>query len=305
MYLLQRFAWVMVAGISLLVALFGLFRFLAEVGESPLRYVVQDVAVIAAGLMGLALAWRRGRNLKAVHEVELAQVRQFTGHKLEASARPVMQALALGVFVALAAGCTLLFLRHPQEWVLGLLSGAFVLALVMMVPMVMSYHRRGRPALRLDSRGLEHAWFGEVPWSDVHGIFHKQVTVKHTTIHSLLLGVSQPGRYLVRMPRVARVLTGKWSLPRGRFGVIEIPLNPLDKDPVLVVNAAEALRDRVSPSRLAYWHPSLDDETIAIGLETEYLGQNPDRLPVEEILRRMEALQPRMQAITDRLVRRR
>lgn len=305
MYLLQRVAWVSVAGISLLVALYGLFRFLVEVGESPLRYVVQDAAVFAAGVMGMVLSWRRGRSLKAMREAALDQARQFTGHALEASALPVRQALALAVIGALAAGCILMYLQKPGDMLLGFLSGAFLLLFVLMVPMVMSHYRRGRPALRLDGRGVDHAWFGEVPWTDVHGIFHKQFTIKYTTVHSLLLGVSQPGRYLGRMPWIARVMAGKWSLPRGRFGVIEIPLNPLDQDPLLVVNAAEALRDRVSPSRLRYWHPSLDDESIAIGLETEYLGQNPDRLPDEELLQRMEALRPRMQAMADRLLRRR
>ena len=309
MYFLQRFAWVLVAGLSLLVALFGLFRFLVEVGHSPLRYVVQDAAVFAAGVMGMVLGWRRGRQLKAAHEAELDQARRFTGRELVASARPIKQILALAVFGALAVGSTLMSLASgndvPQRLLTGALAVFFVVLLLLMIPMVTSLYRRGRPALRMDGRGIEHAWFGEVPWSDVYGIFHRQFTVKYTTVHSLLLGVSQPARYLSRMPWFARVMTGKWTLPRGRFGYIEIALNPLDKEPLQVVKAAEALRDRVSPSRLPYWHPSLDDESIAVGLEIEYVGQNPDRLPDDEILRRMEALQPRIQAMTDRLVRRR
>lgn len=305
MYLLQRFAWVAAAGVSLLVALFGLFRFLVEVGESPLRYVAQDAAVFAAGVIGIVLCWRRGKQLRAAHEAELDEVRRFTGSKLEASARPVVQVLAVGVFGALAAGCTLMYLSQPGNVILGLLAAGLSLVFVLMVLMAMSYHRRGRPALRLDGRGVDHVWFGEVPWPDVHGIFHKQFTIKHTTVHSLLLGVSQPGRYVARMPWIARLMTGKASLPRGRFGYVEIPLNPLDKDPVQVVNAAEALRDRVSPARLGYWYPLLDDESIAVGLEMEYVGKNPDRLPEEEILQRMLALQPRLQAMTDRIVQRR
>jgi len=305
MYLVQRFFWVMLAGVSLLLALFGLFRFLVDVGESPLRYVVQDAAVFAAGVLGMALCWRQGRKLKALREAALDEARRFAGHVLEASARPAIQALALGVFGALAAGCTLMFLHKPGDLALGLLSVGFALLFALMVPMALSQHRRGRPGLRLDGRGVDHVWFGEVPWSDVHGIFHKQFTIKYTTVHSLLLGVPQPARYVARMPWIARLMTGKWTLPRGRFGYIEIGLNPLDKDPLHVVNAAQALRDKVSPSRLPYWHPALDDESIAVGLEVEYLGHNPDRLPDDEILRRMEALQPRFQAMTDRLVRRR
>jgi hypothetical protein len=305
MYLLQRFAWVLVAGISLLVALYGLLRFVVEVGESPLRYVVQDAALLAAGVLGMAFCWRRGKQLDAAREAGLDEVRRFTGRELEASARPARQVLALVVFGALAAGFTLMFLDQPGQWMLGMLSIFFLLLFALMVPMVMSFYRRGRPALRLDHRGVDHVWFGQVPWTDVHGIFYKKVTVKHTTIHSLLLGVSQPGRYVARMPWIARLMTGKWSLPRGRFGYVEIPLNPLNKDPVQVMNAAEALRDQVSPSRLGYWYPALDDESIAVGLEIDYVGKNPDRLPEDELLQRMEALQPRIQAMTDRLVRRR
>jgi hypothetical protein len=79
MYLLQRFAWVLVAGISLLVALFGLIRFLAEVGEAPVRYVVQDAALFAAGVIGMALCWRRGKQLEAAREA---------GPRLQARGRP-------------------------------------------------------------------------------------------------------------------------------------------------------------------------------------------------------------------------
>lgn len=305
MHLLQRFAWVLVAGISLLVALFGLFRFLIEVGESPLHYVVSDAALFAVGVIGMMVCWRRGNQLKAAHQAELDEKRRFIGRELEASARPVKQALALAVFVAMAAVCTMMLLEQPGDVLLIGLSVALWLFVALMVPMVLSFYRRGRPALRLDGRGVDHVWFGEVPWSDVHGIFHKQYTVKQSTVHSLLLGVSQPGRYLARMPWIARVMTGKWSPPRGRFGVLEIPLNPLDKDPLLVVNAAQALRDQVSPPRLGHWHPAQDDESIAIWLETEYLASNPDRLPEHELLPRLEALNLRLQAVTDRMTARR
>ena len=54
----------------LLVVVFGLFRFAIEVGESPVHFVVQDVGVMAAGLLGLWFCWRRSQHLKAEHDAK-------------------------------------------------------------------------------------------------------------------------------------------------------------------------------------------------------------------------------------------
>lgn len=301
MYLAQRLLLATLAVLSLFVALFGLFRFLIEVGESPMHYVIQDVGVFAAGALGFALCWRRGRKLSADHEAALEKARQFSGHSLEARARLGMQVLAL-VFIGLAAAAsTWLFLLRTDDWVLGLCAAFLAVLFVLMLPMVASYFRDGRATLRLDGRGLRHAWYGEVPWTDVHGLFHQQQKIKQSTIHTLVLGVSDPGRYHARLPWFLRVLRGLWTPPRGRYGKIEIPLNALDQDPVLVFNAATTLRGRVQPAPVIGWYPGMDDESIAVSQELTYLADNPDQLPPEEILQRMQAVEPRMLALTARL----
>lgn len=301
MHYLLRMLLATLAVLSLLVAAFGLFRFLIEVGESPMHYVIQDVGVFAAGVLGFALCWRQGKKLLAAREAALEQARRFSGHSLEASARLGLQIAGLAFFGLAAAGSTYLYLLRTEDWVLGLCAALFAVLFVLMLPLVISQHRGGRATLRLDGRGLEHAWFGQVPWTDVHGIFHQQQKIRSNTVHVLVLGVANPARYLERMPRAARLMQGGWTTPRGRYGKLQVPLNALDKDPFLVANAAAALRERVSPAPLKGWFPGMDEESIAVGLELAYLADNPDRLPPEEILRRMEAVEPRMQALTSRL----
>lgn len=104
------------------------------------------------------------------------------------------------------------------------------------------------------------------------------------------------------MPWIARLMSGKLQPSRGRYGVLRIALNPLDKDPFLVADAAAVLRARVSPPPVAGWHPGMDDESIDVLLESAYLTDNPDRLSPEQVLSRLEALAPRMKKITDRLL---
>ncbi len=301
MYFLQRLLLAALAVLSLGVALFGLFRFLIEVGESPIHYVVQDVGVFAAGVLGMGLCWARSRKLVAAQAEAATQTPPFTGYSFEASAQPWKQVLGLIFFGLMAAFMVWLFLDEGG-WKVGAVMAACLVLFVLMIPLVASHYRQGRPTLHMDSRRLEHAWLGEVPWTAVHGLFHKTQTHRSTTVHSLVLGVANPGQYVARMPWIVRLMSGYAAVPRTRYGAVAIPLNPLDKAPWAVVAAAQALRDRVSPPRVAYWFPEMEDEWVDIALESDYLGQNPDRLPEDELLARMQALQPRLQAMTDRLL---
>lgn len=302
MYFLQRVGLLGLAGVSLLVVGFGFFRFMIEVGVSPTRYVVQDLAIIAAGLAGLYACWRLGRALQARREAALAPSRRFTGHSLEANSRPLMQVLALAFFGLAAAGCGWAVLEGNDDPRLVLCGAGFAVFFVLMVPLVRSQYRPGRPTLRLDARGVDHAWFGTVPWTAVHGLFHRQAKLKQTTIHTLVLGVSEPAKYLGRMPRIARLMAGKLRLPRQRYGAIEIGLNALDHDPFLVADAASTLRSRVRPPHIVDWHPALDEESIDVLLESSYLTSDDHGLSPEQVLARMEALAPRMKKFTDRLL---
>lgn len=305
MFLLQRLGLLALAGVAILVLAFGLFRFAIEVGVSPARYVVQDLAVMAAGLLGLFLCWRQGRRLQARRQAALEPLRQFKGHTLEARARPLVQILALTIFGLLAAGCIWLVLKGGHDFRLLACAVLFTAIFALMVPLVRSQYRAGGPTLRLDARGLDHVWYGTVPWTAVHGVFHRQVKIKQTTVHTLMLGVSEPARYLGRMPRIARLMAGKLALPRGRYGVVEIALNALDQDPFLVASAATELRARVSPPPVPGWYPGMDDESLELSLELAYLANDPDRLPSEEMVARLQAVERRMKAQTERLRARR
>ncbi|MDY0021747.1 hypothetical protein, partial [Arenimonas caeni] len=87
MYYLKRMFWLALAGACVLVMAFGIFRFAIEAGVSPLRYVVQDVAVIAAGLLGLLACRRQILRLAAGREAALAPTRRFKGHSLTVAGR--------------------------------------------------------------------------------------------------------------------------------------------------------------------------------------------------------------------------
>ena len=82
-----------------------------------------------------------------------------------------------------------------------------------------------------------------------------------------------------------------------------LPTVILDGNRILVANAAATLRGRASPPAVPGWFPGMDDESIDVSLEMVYLAENPDRLPPEQVLARMQALEPRIKAMTDRLLR--
>ncbi|MFY2762904.1 hypothetical protein [Arenimonas sp. MALMAid1274] len=299
MYLAKRFALLVLAGVFLLVAAFGVFRFLVEAGHSPLRYVVQDAAVFAAGVMGMFLCWRTGRGLVTRHEAALEQGRRFTGDVLEASMSPWKQVLGIFVFVLMAAVSGLMYL-DDRDWRLALCAIFFALLSALLIPYCILLYRPGRPTLRMDAAGFDHALYGWVPWQEVHGIYLDIQTIRNHELKRLVLGVSNPGRYRSRMPWVARLLSEQPFKSDGRFGTLSIGLQGLGMDPLRVFNAAQVLRDRASPPRLKHWHPSFDHHTIAVALELDYLAENPDRLPPEEIGRRLDAIAPHMPGLADR-----
>lgn len=304
MYLAKRLLLLALAGLSLLVAAFGGFRFLIEAGQSPLRYMVQDAAVFAAGALGLFLCWRVGRKLKEGHDAAQEAARRFDGDVLEASMQPVKMVLALLVFLGMAGVSWLIYL-DKGDWRLA--AGAIVMAAfcALLVPFAWVQLRHRGPTLRMDARGLDHALYGWVPWSDVHGIYLDIKTIRHVKVMRLVLGVSNPARYRSRMPWIARLLSEQLRTPRGRYGTLVLALQSMDVDPLRIVSAAEVLRDRASPPRLRYWTPWMDQESISMGLELAYLESDPEDLSPEEKLRRLEALDPRIRAVAHQLQGRR
>lgn len=304
MYLAKRFFLVTLAGLGLLAAASGMFRLWKDAGVSPSRHALPDVGIVAAGLLVMALCWGWGRRLKAAHEAALDEMRRFTDDMLQASTTPWKQVLALVFFLALAAVSWLLYLQNG-DWMLALCAVVTAVFCVLLVPFSLAQYRHGKPTLRMDAHGFDHAFYGPIPWSEVHGIYLHVQRIRNIEVKRMVLGVSNPSRYLARMPWVARLFTEQLRLPKGRYGTLVVAVQGLGMDPLRIVNAAEVLRDRASPPRIPYWTPSMDHETIAQSLELAYLERNPDGLPPDEVLRRLEAVHPNFRAMSHQLSGRR
>lgn len=299
MYLLKRLGLLLAAFFCILVAAFGLIRFSIEVGESPMSYVVQDVAVALAGLMGLWACWRRSRQLKARREAEESRVPEFTGQRLEANARALTQGLAIGLLALSSAFCIGWLVTKPG-WMAGAVTLLMVTITLVLGATSAALQRGGRPALVMDGHGLDHAWFGRIPWDQVQGIHFKEVQIKHTRVFSLVLGVRHPDRFVAQTHWAVRLIQNKRRGTGALSGVLEIPLNPLDQPPRQIHAAAMALRQRVQPPLVEHWYPGMDDADIALADDASTLMADLERMSPEQALERLQAMAPRMQASSER-----
>lgn len=253
MMFLLRIGLVLFATLFCLLALFGLLRFSIEVGESPMRYVVQDVGVFFAGVMGLwGCVWYWLR-LKAREDALFLNPPAFTGDLFEARVRRPAQGLGLFFFTVLSLFSLSWLVREP-----GFKSAAATAIIVgvtaLMGLMAVSMYRDGRPAaLQMDTRGLTHPWYGHIPWTAVHGMNFQETQVRASWMFTMVLGVGSPDLFLLRMPWIVRLMQGRWLTAGQPTGAISIPLNPLDKPPREIYAAAWALRHRVQPAMLSHW----------------------------------------------------
>jgi hypothetical protein len=250
---LLRFGLIMAAVFFALVMAFGLLRFSIEVGESPVRYVVQDVGVFLAGVMGLWGCWVFSQRLQARIDALFREPPPFTGDRFEARVRRPMQALALALLVLISLASLYWFLREPGPKP-AIVSVLMVGLTALLGSTSISMYRNGKPAnLVLDTQGLSHPWYGHLPWAEVAGMNFEEIQVKGTWMFTMILAVSKPDRYFSRMPWVIRFLHNQWPATGQMFGQLMIPLNPMDKPPREIYAAAWALRHRVQPPLNSLW----------------------------------------------------
>lgn len=299
MYFLKRLGLLLAATAFLLLSGFGWLRFSIEVGVSSPYFVIQDALFGVAGLLGVAACAWKARQLKARREADEAQVPAFTGTRFEAHARVGVQLVAVLFLGLMAVAAGFWFKVEP-----GLESGAVAALLTVLTVLAgvsaRSLHRGGRPALSMDPYGLEHVWFGRIPWQKVHAVDLREVRIKHSRIHTLVLGVENPDRYVTNMPWLVRLMQNKWSLGGAARGKLEIPLNPLSAPAREIHAAALALRLRVDPPLAGHGVQRTTAADAALLAELDVLSKQMDHLTPEQVLERVQALQPRMDALRER-----
>lgn len=240
-----------------LVLLYGVLRFMTELGVSPVRFLIEDALVALAGAAGLTacvLGWRRVRAAAA----QATAVRPaFEGSRLEAGLKP-MRVFGIVLLGAALSGLGWLMFNASMsgskpvdvtQWLSGL---ALIASGLGCLAWVWSMYRPGRASLLVDGSGIDHPWFGLVPWNRVHGIHLQHTTGRHES-HSLVLRVSQPGQFLGagRLPGIFASRARK----EARMGALQLPLDLFKCDPALIHEAALKFRNALQLPLLAAWHP--------------------------------------------------
>jgi hypothetical protein len=161
----------------------------------------------------------------------------------------------------------------------------------------------GTPALVMDRAGLAHKVAGRVRWADVIGIQLAQGQGNQRAAR-LLIGVKSP-------ESVLQTGVARWLAPSR--AMIIVPCKGLDRSPEEIHAAALALRDQVSPPRLAQWFPGISaEEARSFTAQQEALDRiaaissAPDALApeqirkveetMEEVVRELDRLRPQVLA---------
>lgn len=266
MRLLARIGLLLLAAVFIAAFLFGLFRFINELGVSPLRYVLEDLLIAVAGASGFAACLLKSRKLAKQQRAEFDAV-VFTENRFEANVRRGPMLLA-GLLLLIAFGALGLSLaQDPIDTGKIALSGSFVLLMLLLMSMLLLQRRSGRPSLVMDSFALDHFLYGPIRWDHIQGAHLREVHIRGTKLHSLHLLVSSPGRYLANAPWLQRLFLTQ-ARREAAIGEIVLPIQNLDQPPASVNKAFLALRSRTSPPLLEGWMPGASPETIKLLRET-------------------------------------
>jgi len=230
-------------------------------------------------LLGASLLARTGlgRLQREREAAELETLRRRRVFEARGGLRWFLLSVPLGALFAWS-GCAALQKGH---WGVAAVSFALVALFVLLGWQVARQVLRPGPMLRMDAHGIDHALYGPIRWGDVIGLQLQSVQVRHSTQHTLMLGVRDAPRYLRNAPPLMRWLHGRRL--RGRQGVaaLPIPLNLLDKDAGLIHASALALRRRDPAPFLEYWHHGMDGQEIDALLRMHALIDDSDRIAAE------------------------
>lgn len=251
--LLARFGLLMASALCVAMVVLGA----TQLARAPLAFhgTLVAIALVAGGAWAIADAWRLSKRLQADRAHRLR--REPAARRFEARPKDSQQALA--VLLMLAVPLLLALAVALREDTMALLSSLLFAGLCAgSLHMLTLLPNDGRPALALHARGLEHAWLGQVPWSQVRAVSLAQPETKGKPqpVYMLALDVTSPRELEKRLPWIVRRFS---RAPRDRgavVGPVWLPLNGLDCDPRMAVAAAQKF---LAASR----HATLDEPTAS------------------------------------------
>ena len=205
----------------------------------------------------------KSKKIKAAKEAAIAAM-AFGGNRFEADSNKIKLVFFMILLMPLILMFPIAVLITKIFTPFSIASSVFLsLSAIALGVMLLSYFRRGKPMLAMDSFGIDHGWYGMIRWDQIHGIFLQTTEVKHTKQHILILGVSRPGKYLRNTPWLRRLFTSRKTM-EANFGSLNIPLNFLNQPPHLIHAAALELRKRVNLPLLSGWYPDMLPEHVSL-----------------------------------------
>ncbi|MBW8369251.1 MAG: hypothetical protein K0M70_15510 [Arenimonas sp.] len=257
--LLARFGLLMASALCVAMVVLGI----TQLVRAPLVFpaTLVPAALVVGGAWAVADAWRLSRRLRA--DREWRRRREPASSRFEA--RPSDSQRALAVLLMLVIPLMLALAVALREDTMSLLSSLLFAALCAgALRMLALLPHDGRPALVMHVRGLEHAWLGRVPWSDVRSVSlaEHEHGGEDGAVHMLALEVASPAELEKRLPWIVRRFS-RAPRPRGAaVGPVWLPLNGLDCEPRIAVAAAKKFlaASRHAPAAEASPLPDLADE---------------------------------------------
>lgn len=264
MHILTRVGLQLLGVAFFIAGVYGFFQFFISLSKSLPAIVTAGYGLLTlAGFFCAVYCNEKSKKIKAAKEAAVAAL-SFSGNRFEADTKKIMLLLFMILLMPLillfpiAVFITKIFTPFTVGGSLFLLLMAIALG-----AMLLSYFRRGKPMLAMDSFGLDHGWYGMIRWDQIHGIFLQSVEIKHSIQHTLFLGVSRPGQYLKNTPWLLRLFTRRKTM-EADFGSLNIPLNFLNQPAQLVHAATLDLRKRVRTPLLDGWYPDMSPEHVSL-----------------------------------------
>lgn len=304
MDLLKRFGLLLLTATFVFLGLyFGLLRLLQDKDSGVIAYIVQDILFILSGIIGVIACSRALSKMRKdkIAFLSAQPLPEFISAGMSVKAK-LVAALLILLTIASAYGLLNIFPDPKGSLILlgctgfcGLLTYLFWL----------QYDRDGE-TLRLDQSGINHKWYGNIPWSQIVGISMLTTTTRGMTIHTLFLGIMDRQKYLTNMPWLMRKLQGLSGSADSKMS-LQIPLHLLNVDANLIEKMALKHRALHQPPMLAGWHyfmtenefkslqevnakfQALDDELLHFDKQFD-----PDKVPTDleiaELNSKMEAI---------------
>lgn len=259
---IARFCSIMLIGIGLMVLAAGIL------GREIIP-LLSGIGMMALGIVGIAKAGRYDR-LSATIPARSIPVRSYTDTRLSVGARwfsllvicVFMSLVTLLMMAAAANGMATEPLKAGLVFVVALAAGATT---VWYGWTVLSYLRRGKPAMVIDEQGIDHAWFGLIRWQDIEGIALRQLETPLLTRSMLQVGVTQIDSRLESCRWMGADFAVHPPKASPDVAYLQIPLYHLTGDAAQIHQVMLNLRAAVTPAIDAFWYPGKPSDADIAG----------------------------------------